>query len=325
MWLYQNTFFIRFTFLILFLVLVNNCQFLDKVGKPSVPLNWPSGDIAFMSNRITPNRNQIGWDGPLYLVNINDKNWGPIQNSYTNSHLGNTPSWSPDGQMLAFVGYPRKLNGHRGVLLLDAQGNRSIFGDNSRLAATWSPDGQYLAYYAEEGEYSLRVSRPDGSEEQEIITNLPRELFHKPNLVQDIRIAWSPDGQHIAYDNFDASGNEAIWIVASKGGQPYQIVTGGHPAWSPLEDEIAFDRDGTIWIINLETQAEELLVRAAHESWVYDGWATWSPDAQRLAFVGSWEGNAEIYLINRDGSGLENLTNHPSHDAFPAWRPVLQE
>jgi Tol biopolymer transport system component len=35
------------------------------------------------------------------------------------------------------------------------------------------------------------------------------------------------------------------------------------------------------------------------------------------------DGNAEIYVMNADGTNLRNITNHPADDGLPAWSPVL--
>jgi dipeptidyl aminopeptidase/acylaminoacyl peptidase len=40
-----------------------------------------------------------------------------------------------------------------------------------------------------------------------------------------------------------------------------------------------------------------------------------------IAFVSTRDGNAEIYVMNADGSGLQNLTNDPGMDYWPAWSP----
>jgi Tol biopolymer transport system component len=45
----------------------------------------------------------------------------------------------------------------------------------------------------------------------------------------------------------------------------------------------------------------------------------WSPDGRKLAFVSRSDGNSEIYVINADGSGQENLTQHPARDSHPSW------
>ena len=45
----------------------------------------------------------------------------------------------------------------------------------------------------------------------------------------------------------------------------------------------------------------------------------WSPDGRKLAFVSERDGNAEIYVMNADGSGLRNVTRTSSDDLDPAW------
>ncbi len=50
----------------------------------------------------------------------------------------------------------------------------------------------------------------------------------------------------------------------------------------------------------------------------------WSPDGSRLVFFLPWDGEAaerEVFVVNRDGSGLENLTCNDREDANPAWSP----
>lgn len=44
-----------------------------------------------------------------------------------------------------------------------------------------------------------------------------------------------------------------------------------------------------------------------------------------LAFTSDKDGNSEIYVMNPDGTGLTNLTNHPAHDATPFWSPDGQK
>ncbi|MGZ5384413.1 MAG: TolB family protein [Acidimicrobiia bacterium] len=46
-----------------------------------------------------------------------------------------------------------------------------------------------------------------------------------------------------------------------------------------------------------------------------------SPPGGRIAFVSTRDGNAEIYVINGDGSGLRRLTNDPAGDGGPDWSP----
>jgi TolB protein len=47
----------------------------------------------------------------------------------------------------------------------------------------------------------------------------------------------------------------------------------------------------------------------------------WSHDGTKIAFMSNRDGNPEIYVINRDGSGLRRITNHPMADVTPTWSP----
>jgi TolB protein len=48
----------------------------------------------------------------------------------------------------------------------------------------------------------------------------------------------------------------------------------------------------------------------------------WSPDGSKIAFI-SWRDdyNAEIYVMDADGSNQTNLSNSQGWDALPTWSP----
>ena len=46
-----------------------------------------------------------------------------------------------------------------------------------------------------------------------------------------------------------------------------------------------------------------------------------SPDGTRVAFTSSRDGDREIYVMDADGGGPENLTFHEAWDEAPAWSP----
>lgn len=48
----------------------------------------------------------------------------------------------------------------------------------------------------------------------------------------------------------------------------------------------------------------------------------WSHDGERIAYTSALpDGNVEIFIMNRDGSGKRRVTNHPMGDVTPTWSP----
>ncbi|GIJ26826.1 translocation protein TolB [Micromonospora qiuiae] len=46
-----------------------------------------------------------------------------------------------------------------------------------------------------------------------------------------------------------------------------------------------------------------------------------SPDGRRVAFTSDRAGNADIWVVGTDGTGLRRLTDHPAEDSWPTWSP----
>ena len=152
---------------------------------------------------------------------------------------------------------------------------------------------------------------------------------------------WSPMGTHIAFLASEGQGGEGllgIYLMNADGSNPTSLVSGavlgGHLplefAWSPDGAKIAFislgDDNSDIYVIN----ADGSNLRRLTESNALDRQPLWSPDSTRIVFtrttLASKEdegGNPDIYLVNADGSGIIQLTDHPKQDQWPilvAWR-----
>ncbi|MDN5201675.1 DPP IV N-terminal domain-containing protein [Fulvivirgaceae bacterium BMA10] len=52
-----------------------------------------------------------------------------------------------------------------------------------------------------------------------------------------------------------------------------------------------------------------------------DRYPNWSPDGSKIVFESDRDGNWEIYMMNADGTALQNLTDHESNDRSPSWHP----
>lgn len=87
------------------------------------------------------------------------------------------------------------------------------------------------------------------------------------------------------------------------------------PALSPDGTELAFSYQGDIWSVAATGgEAKRLTI---HESFEYS--PVWSPDGQRIAFVGNRYGNNDIFVTTQGGDIPQRITEHSTNDFAPAW------
>jgi TolB protein len=102
------------------------------------------------------------------------------------------------------------------------------------------------------------------------------------NRQLNITPAWSPDARTVAYTSY-RRGYPDIFLALIYQGIQQEPTTRGTQNYLPV----------------------------------------FSPDGTRIAFVSSRAGaDAEIYVMNRDGSNLRRITNNPGIDVTPTWSPT---
>ncbi|CAA9231861.1 MAG: tolB protein precursor, periplasmic protein involved in the tonb-independent uptake of group A colicins [uncultured Acidimicrobiales bacterium] len=102
-------------------------------------------------------------------------------------------------------------------------------------------------------------------------------------------------------------------------------VATARPAWSPEGRQIAFasDRDGgnlDIFVAPTAPTDAGAPPTKVFSSPGLDGEPAWSPDGTKLAFASDRDGAPQVYVANRDGSGVVKLTMKP-RSFTPAWSP----
>jgi dipeptidyl aminopeptidase/acylaminoacyl peptidase len=94
------------------------------------------------------------------------------------------------------------------------------------------------------------------------------------------------------------------------------VPDASHPSLSPDGTRVAFEREGRVYSMWVDGSDMTLLTPdGGHEP-------TWSPDGSRIAYSAEAPTGARlIYVMDSDGSNLDNLTAGPGDTRSPAWSP----
>jgi Tol biopolymer transport system component len=187
-----------------------------------------------------------------------------------------------------------------------------------------SPDGRFLAFLREgEMGWALYVKQIDGGEPIHVTQAARGEL------------AWSPDGNEIAFHRDMEAGElipqYGIFAVPALGGAERQLTTAsGYRglSWSPDGKHLAYtDRESpeglvSIFLLDVETGAQQRLTTPTAESLVGDSAPRFSPGGERLAFVrAAVVTNADIWVAPVEGGDPQRLTSGLRNVLGLSWTP----
>jgi len=152
------------------------------------------------------------------------------------------------------------------------------------LAPALTPDGKQIAFFGDEGGFFVDLWLADaetGRIERRLVRSTQNNNYESLRFINSAG-AFSPDGRYFAIAAKRKDRDDLVILDVKNGGREERRIHVG--------------------LNGLQTPQ-------------------WSPDGQRLVFSGFSNGFTDLYIINRDGTGLQRLTNDKFADLHPSWSP----
>jgi dipeptidyl aminopeptidase/acylaminoacyl peptidase len=187
------------------------------------------------------------------------------------------------------------------------------------ISPSFSPDGSRILFAnrAAEGPTSLWTIDATGQNAD--------LLYAGPNTI--VAADWAPVGNRIAFAMaLDQPDSYEIFIMNDDGTNVQQLTRGlpgigGSVDWSPDGKQLLIyagpPGDKNIFLVDVAAQTAVQLTNGGNNAA-----SSFSPDGQWIAF-NSLRNNdqADIFIMQADGSNVRQVTNNPEPDWQPHWEP----
>jgi Tol biopolymer transport system component len=239
------------------------------------------------------------------------------------------PHWSPHGDRIAYWSLPPG-GGQRDIWTVPATGGEPTQVTNDAAVdwnPVWSPDGRFLYFSSDRGG-SMNIWRLPINEATGEVLGSPQPIT-TGGTASHQHLSFSSDGRRLAYvevvetANIHKTAFDPTTATIDNRSTPvtYGSMPKVNPSVSPDGEWLTFQSWGIqedIFVI----RADGTGLRQLTDDIYKDREPYWSPNGERIAFFSERTGNYEAWLINPDGSGLQQLTATPESFHAPGpWSP----
>ncbi|MGH9319934.1 MAG: TolB family protein [Vicinamibacteria bacterium] len=189
-------------------------------------------------------------------------------------------------------------------------------------APRFSPDGRYAAF---EGE------RDGRAEIYRVTIGTGRVERLTDSITRKLGPTYAPRGSRLAFMEKPLIRWHVSVLDLDTGKSGPVATEGGscRPAWSPDGGILAYvstaEKKAELWFREMSGEREGRTFRLATRPDAYNYDPAFSHDGRRIAFASTRERNHEeqwdIFLVDRNGRNLVQLTDGAGNDRFPDWRP----
>jgi Tol biopolymer transport system component/tRNA A-37 threonylcarbamoyl transferase component Bud32 len=226
------------------------------------------------------------------------------------------PTLSPNMKRIAYWSRPDRYGQREHILTVPVGGGDAVAvtdGSSTDLNPVWSPDGQYLYFSSNRGG-SSNIWRVGIDENTGVTSGRPEAVTAIGANTSVLHLSFSRNGKQMAYSAQTEIRNlRSVPFDPDQGtaGNPRAVTQGSLQLWFPdispdgeWLTAYSMGQQRHIYVIRTDgTEQRDLTPDNFRHAW-----PRWSPDGQRIAFTSRRTGDYELWVMNRDGSGLRQLT-----------------